>query len=121
MRALVTGATGFLGSNVASQLVGRGDEVVALVRATSDRSRLDGLAIDYAEGDVTDRDSVEKALDGVTQVFHCAATVEFGPRDPTFMEKVNVTGTENVLGAAAERDIPAVHTSSLSALGPTPP
>ena len=45
MRALITGATGFLGSHLARQLVERGDEVVALVRTTSDRSRLDGLAI----------------------------------------------------------------------------
>lgn len=120
MRALVTGATGFLGSHVARLLAERGDEVVALVRRTSDRSRLDGLELGYVEGDVTDRDAVERALHGVTQVFHCAATVEFGPRDPSLMERVNVVGTENVLGAAAEHDIPAVHTSSLAALGPTP-
>jgi dihydroflavonol-4-reductase len=121
MRALVTGATGFLGSHLARQLVDRGDEVRALVRSTSDRSRLDGLTIDYAEGDVTDRPSVESALDGVDWVFHCAAMVELGPRDPSGLELVNVTGTRNVLGGAAERGLEAVHVSSLSASGATVP
>jgi dihydroflavonol-4-reductase len=119
MRALITGATGFLGSHLARQLTERGDEVVALVRATSDRSRLEGLAIDYAEGDVTDADSVVRALDGVDQVFHCAGVVEFGPRDRSFLDRVNIDGTRHVLDAAAAAGIPAVHVSSLAALGAT--
>jgi nucleoside-diphosphate-sugar epimerase len=119
MRALITGATGFLGSHLARQLVERGDQVVALVRTTSDRSRLDGLAVDEAIGDVTDAASVQRALDGVDQVFHCAGVVEFGPRDRAFLDQVNVDGTRNVLGAAVAEGIPAVHVSSLAALGAT--
>ena len=119
MRALITGATGFLGSHLARQLVERGDEVVALVRTTSDRSRLDGLAIDYAEGDVTDAESVVRAMIGVDQVFHCAGVVEFGPKDRTFLDRVNVDGTRNVLDAAVAAGVPAVHVSSLAALGAT--
>lgn len=120
MRALVTGATGFLGSHLAHRLRGRGDEVRVLVRRTSDRSRLDGLDLEYHEGDVTDADSVERAVDGVDQVFHCAAVVEFGPTDPSHMRSINVGGTRHVLDAAASRDIPTVAVSSLSALGATP-
>ena len=119
MRALITGATGFLGSHLAHQLVERGDEVVALVRTTSDRSRLDGLAIDYAEGDVTDADSVQRAIESVDQVFHCAGVVEFGPRDRRFLDRVNVDGTRHVLDAAVAAGVPAVHVSSLAALGAT--
>ncbi len=119
MRALITGATGFLGSRLARQLVDRGDDVVALVRATSDRRRLDGLSVDVAEGDVTDADSVRRALAGADQVFHCAGVVEFGPRDATFLERVNVGGTRNVLDAAVAAAVPAVHVSSLAALGAT--
>lgn len=120
MLVLVTGATGFLGSRVAAQLKARGDEVRVLVRETSDRSRLDGLDLDIAIGDVTDEASVDVALDGVDRVIHCAALVEFGPRDPDRLERVNVDGTRNVIGGAAERSIPAVHVSSLAALGATP-
>lgn len=121
MRVLVTGATGFLGSHVARRLSERGDDVRVLVRTTSDRSRLDGIDLEYAEGDVTDADSVDAAVDGVDLVVHCAAMVEFGPRDPSFLEAVNVGGTRHVLGAAAERDILAVYVSSLAALGATEP
>jgi dihydroflavonol-4-reductase len=121
MRVLVTGATGFLGSHLARQLAERGNDVRVLVRSSSDRSRLDGVDLDYAVGDVTDRASVERALEGIDLVFHCAAVVEFGPRDPSFMESINVGGTENVLGAAFERGIPSVYVSSLSATGATPP
>jgi nucleoside-diphosphate-sugar epimerase len=119
MRALITGATGFLGSHLARQLVERGDDVVALVRTTSDRSRLEGLAIVEAIGDVTDPGSVVRALDGVDQVFHCAGVVEFGPRDRSFLDRVNVDGTRTVLDAAVAAGVPAVHVSSLAALGAT--
>lgn len=119
MRALITGATGFLGSHLARQLVARGDQVVALVRTTSDRSRLAGLAIEVAEGDVTDAESVRRALAGVDQVFHCAGVVEFGPRDRSFLDRVNVDGTRTVLDAAVAAGVPAVHVSSLAALGAT--
>lgn len=120
MRVLVTGATGFLGSHLARQLVRRGDEVRVLVRATSDRSRLDGLVLDYVEGDVTDERSVARAVEGTDLVVHCAAVVEFGPRDPARMATINVGGTRHVLGAAARGDILAVYVSSLAALGATP-
>lgn len=121
MRALITGATGFLGSHLARQLVGRGDEVVALVRTTSDRGRLAGLDLTYAEGDVTDAGSVVRAVAGVDQVFHCAGVVEFGPRDRSFLDRVNVEGTRHVLDAAVAAGVPAVHVSSLAALGATEP
>ena len=121
MTVLVTGATGFLGSELARQLCGRGERVRVLVRPTSNLRRLSGLELDVAEGDVTDRGSVERALDGVTQVHHVAAMYEIGASDPARMREVNVGGTTNVLEAAAERGIPAVHVSSVSAQGPTPP
>jgi len=119
MLSLVTGATGFLGSRLARALSERGDRVRALVRPTSDRRRLAGLELEWAEGDVTDRASVQRAVRGVNRVFHCAALYEIGARDPDRMHAVNVAGTQHVLSAAAERRIPAVHVSSVVALGPT--
>jgi nucleoside-diphosphate-sugar epimerase len=119
--SLVTGATGFLGSRTAAALCDRGETVRVLVRPTSDRRRLDGLPLAFAEGDVTDRSSVEKALDGMDVVYHSAALYELGTDRPEYMERVNVGGTENVLEAAHERGILAVHVSSVAALGPTGP
>ena len=121
MTVLLTGATGFLGSELARQLSGRGERVRVLVRPTSDLRRLSGLDLDVAEGDVTDRASVTRVLDGVAQVHHVAAMYELGASDPVRMREVNVGGTTNVLEAAAERGIPAVHVSSVSAQGPSPP
>src|SRR5437016_11938282 len=119
MTSLVTGATGFLGSRVVHRLHQQGEPVRALVRATSDRRRLAGLPVEYAEGDVTNRASIEKALDGVEVVYHAAALYELGTARPEYMERVNVGGTENVLEAAHERGILSVHVSSVAALGPT--
>lgn len=120
MLSLVTGATGFLGSRLARVLAARGDGVRALVRRTSDRRRLAGIdGVDWAEGDVTDAESVERALEGAGRVFHCAAVYEIGASDPAKMRAVNVGGTQIVLRMAAERRVPAVHVSSVVALGPT--
>ncbi|HEV2686406.1 MAG TPA: NAD-dependent epimerase/dehydratase family protein [Actinomycetota bacterium] len=118
MRYLVTGASGFLGSHLARALSARGD-VRVLVRPTSDRRRLAGLAVEEAVGDVTDAASVERAMEGVDVVFHAAAMYEFGPRDPALMARTNVGGTRNVLEAAAARGLLAVFVSSTAALGPT--
>ena len=121
MRALVTGASGFLGSRLARQLQVHGHEVVVLLRATSDRSRLDGLDTTVAIGDVTDAASVRDAVAGVDAVFHAAARYEMGVSDASALESVNVEGSRNVFRAAAEAGVPVVHVSSVTALGPTGP
>jgi dihydroflavonol-4-reductase len=123
MLSLVTGATGFLGSHLTRLLAARGEKVRVLVRASSDRRRLAGIgaAVDYAEGDVTDRAAIDRAMTGVERVFHCAAMYVIGTRNAERMRAVNVAGTENVLGAAIEHGALAVHVSSTAALGPSPP
>ncbi|MBD1912105.1 MULTISPECIES: NAD-dependent epimerase/dehydratase family protein [unclassified Leptolyngbya] len=100
MRALVTGANGFTGSHLVKALIDRGHTVVALVRKTSDLSRLEGLPVEFAYGDVTDTDAVKQAMSGIDWVFHVAAYVELGVVDAARMERVNVQGTANVLAAA---------------------
>lgn len=116
---LVTGATGFLGSRLTRLLCSRGQKARAFVRATSDRRRLTGLDVEFAEGDITDRDSLERALDGAGVVYHCAAVYEIGTSDPERMRRVNVGGTKNVLAAAAAHGARVIYVSSVVALGPT--
>ena len=115
---LVTGATGFLGSHIARLLAARGDDVRALVRASSDLSGLDGLGLATTRGEVGDRRAVRRALRGVDRVFHVAGTTNLRlPREAAFA--LNVEGTrvvlEEALRAGVER---VVHTSSVVAVGP---
>src|SRR3979409_800512 len=81
MKTLVTGATGFLGSHVARQLAGRGEQVRVLVRPASDTRAMDGLEAERFIGDLRDTASLERAMAGVTRVFHVAADYRLWARD----------------------------------------
>ncbi|MEM9007640.1 MAG: NAD-dependent epimerase/dehydratase family protein, partial [Cyanobacteria bacterium P01_F01_bin.86] len=78
MRALVTGANGFTGSHLVRALEGRGDSVVGLVRKTSNLSRLAQSNVQLVYSDITDREALKTAMDGVDTVFHTAACVDLG-------------------------------------------
>ena len=118
MRALVTGATGFIGGAVARELVNHGWDVRCLVRPTADTTPLAGLGIDLALGDIRDRSAVAAALPGCDAVFHLAALYSFDPRHRRALYEVNVGGTVTVLEcarAAAVRRV--VYTSTVGAIG----
>ena len=100
MKALVTGASGFTGSHLVRALEQRGDSIVALVRKTSDLSRLKASKAKLVYGDITDRPTLEAAMQGVDTVFHTAAYVELGVVDAAKMTQINVEGTRAVLQAA---------------------
>ena len=120
MTALVTGANGFLGSAVVRALLADGSAVRALVRSGSDRRNLDGLDVDVAAGDVTDRDSLRRAAAGCKSVFHVAADYRLWVVDPKPMYRANVDGSVNVLEAAAAAGAERlVYTSSVAVLGTT--
>ena len=72
MKALVTGANGFLGSAVVRALLADGAAVRAFARAGSDRRNLEGLDVELAIGDLTERDSLRRAAAGCDAVFHVA-------------------------------------------------
>ncbi len=101
MKSLVTGGTGFIGSNVVRALLERGDAVRVLARAAADRRNLAGLPLEIVPGDVCDSASLDRAARGCDCVFHVAALYSFWAPRPLF-EAINVEGTRNVL-AAAER------------------
>ena len=118
MKALVTGATGFVGAAVARAL-GRADwQLRALVRANSDRRNLQGLAVDVVTGDLGDPDSLRRALTGVDALFPVAADYRLGARDPRQLYAVNVEGTRNILRAAQASGVSrVVYTSSVATIG----
>ncbi len=114
---LITGATGLLGSHIAAKLRAAGQDVRALVRPDSDTGFIDSIGVEKAIGDITDRDSLAKAMDDVDIVYHVAARVgDWGP----WREFVAVTidGTRNMVEAAARAGVKRfLHISSISAYG----
>jgi dihydroflavonol-4-reductase len=111
---LVTGASGFLGSHVARQLVERGERVRVLLRATSRTERLEGLAVERVCGDLRDPESLERALTGVRTVYHVAADYRLWARDPREIYESNVRGTRNLLQAARRAEVERfVYTSTV--------
>ncbi|SCG43787.1 NAD-dependent epimerase/dehydratase family protein [Micromonospora coxensis] len=126
MRVLVTGGTGFIGSHSVAALRRAGHEVRLLVRdpAAVDRALVPlGLSTDDVRtvvGDVTDEESVRRAVDGCEAVLHAASVYSFDTRRHARMREVNVGGTEVVLDAALKAGVdPVVHVSSIVALAPT--
>jgi dihydroflavonol-4-reductase len=118
MKALVTGATGFVGAAVARALSEAGWQVRVLVRGGSDRSNLQRLAPEIVEGDLTDIASLERALSGCAGLFHVAADYRLGARNPAELYRTNVDGTRNVLYAARAAKVPRiVYTSSVATIG----
>ncbi len=121
MKALVTGATGFVGSSVARLLLHEGFEVRALVRSTSTLSNLEGLDVEIVRGDLTHYESVRSAVKGCSCVFHVAADYRLWVPRPDEIYRNNVQGTVNVMEAALEAGVNrVVYTSSVATLGLKP-
>jgi dihydroflavonol-4-reductase len=118
MKVLVTGATGFIGTNLVHHLIERGDEVRILKRPSTDPALLADLPLDIAEGDVTDLETVARAAYGVEGVYHVAGLVSYWRSNRKQQWRVNVLGTRNVVEAARRHSVRRiVHTSSVAALG----
>ncbi len=121
---LVTGATGFLGSELVKQLLLKGEKVRALKRATS---IIPGIlinedAIEWVNADLLDYYSLEDATQGIKKVYHCAAFVSFASKDKKQMMKVNIEGTSNLLNVSVANNIEKfLHVSSVAAIGNSKP
>jgi dihydroflavonol-4-reductase len=116
--ALVTGASGFIGSSVTRQLLGDGHSVTALLEPGADARALDGLDVTIVEGDLRDPAAVRKAVSGCRSVFHVAALYRFWSRHPREFYDINVGGTRNVLAAAQDEGVErVVYTSTVGTLG----
>ncbi len=118
MNALVTGATGFLGSHLCERLVKDGYNVTVLRRPTSKTDALSHLKFAEVIGDVTDSESVEKAVAGCDVVFHAAAHGTYWGRQKEIQNKTNVEGTRNIVEACRRSGVKKlVYVSSIAAIG----
>ncbi len=126
---LITGATGLLGSRLLFDLASKGHRVRALRRSTSRMNCVDHYfgthpelleKVEWVEGDVSDIFSLEAAMPGVTQVYHCAAKVSFQPSDRDYMHHINIDGTANVVNMCLMKGVKKLcFVSSVAALGRT--
>ena len=120
MKALVTGATGFVGSHLVEALRRRGDEVTALVRSPAKAALLAELGVRQTPGDVRDGTGLDRAMDGQDIVFHGAGLVA-ARSEAEFLE-VNRDGTARVLDTASRARVRRfVLFSSMAAAGPSAP
>jgi dihydroflavonol-4-reductase len=121
MRALVTGGTGFVGSQVVRALVEDGVEVRVLARPGSDRRALVDLPVEVVTGDLAEPPSLAAPLRGVETLYHVAADYRLWAPDPAVLYRVNVGGTRALLLAAAAAGVSrVVYTSSVGTLGLPP-
>ncbi|MEJ2288425.1 MAG: NAD-dependent epimerase/dehydratase family protein [Deinococcales bacterium] len=117
MKVLVTGATGFIGGNVARALLGHGYRVRALVRPASDGAALQELGVELTSGDLCDEPSLATAVAGCQAVVHVGAIYTLWAPRPDVVYRTNVRGTRNLLEAAARAGAERiVFTSSESTL-----
>jgi dihydroflavonol-4-reductase len=117
MRALVTGATGFVGSHLAEALRQRGDDVTALARSSAKAKPLTSLGVNVVAGDLHDLAALDRAVEGQDVVYHVAGLI--AARNEADFLRANGKGTENVVAAMQRAGVPRlVFVSSLAAAGP---
>jgi dihydroflavonol-4-reductase len=117
MTTLVTGASGFLGSHVARQLVARGEDVRVMMRPLSTNRAIADLSLEYVTGDLRDPGSVARATRGVKRVFHVAADYRLWAKRKEDIYDSNVGGTKNLLEAAARDGVEQfIYTSTVATI-----
>lgn len=119
LRALVTGANGFVGSHLVEGLLERGYRVRCLVRKTSNLRWISGLEVEYVYGDIADKDSLKGLFEDVDLVFHAAGLTKAKSREEYF--RANAEGTKSLVEACLEENPKLrrfVYISSQAAVGP---
>ncbi len=120
MKVFVTGATGAIGAHLVKSLSDRGNTVHILVRSLAKAKELSFKGVVPFVGDITNKRSIDQAIEGCTQVYHLAACAKVWAKNTGHFYKVNVQGTENVLQSALEHKIDkVVVTSTAGVLGPS--
>jgi dihydroflavonol-4-reductase len=118
MNCFVTGASGFIGSNLVHELAARGHHVRALLRPGADRRGLAGASFEPVDGDVSDPARLKAAMKGCDWCFHVAASYHLWMRDYRPMYAANVEGTRHVIEAAARAGCArVVYTSTVGCIG----
>lgn len=120
MKIFITGATGYIGNQLLKKLALQGEQINVLVRDVHTANLPVGKNIQLFKGDITYADSIEPAIKGCTQVYHCAAIAKMAIQDRKAFFDVNINGTKNMLEASLKAGIQKfVFTSSAAVFGPS--
>ena len=120
MKVFVSGATGFIGIQLVKRLVSDGHKVHALFRSESKADLIRHPDVILFKGDILDRASLNRAMEGCEQAYHTAAFAGVWERDPDLVNQLNVDGALNVVQAAGSQGIRrVVLTSTAGVLGPS--
>ena len=118
---LITGATGFLGSQLIKDLLVEGEKIRAIAHLRElicDDVEIDQSKIEWVVGDITDKYFMDEAMQNINQVYHCAGIVSFKNKDKEMLKAVNAEGTAIVVNAALENKIKKfIYVSSVAAMG----
>jgi dihydroflavonol-4-reductase len=118
MTTLLTGATGFIGSAIARELLKEGRDLKLFIRKNTDTRNIDDLDCELIYGDLRDRSSLKTALIGCKTLYHTAAYYSLWTRDKKTIYDINVQGTRNILESALEADVEkVVYTSTVGCIG----
>ncbi|HYN52545.1 MAG TPA: NAD-dependent epimerase/dehydratase family protein, partial [Thermoleophilaceae bacterium] len=117
-RVFLTGGSGLIGGALATRLVERGDELVALARSDDAERGLAARGARVVRGDTLDEEAMASGMEGCALVYHVAGVNTLCPTDPAMLFHVNVRGAETAVRAAARAEVPrVVLTSSAASLG----
>ncbi|MGM0689634.1 MAG: NAD-dependent epimerase/dehydratase family protein [Bacillota bacterium] len=118
MKVFVTGATGFIGTELVKLLIEKGHQPHCFVRNTSKKEKLEGLGVSFCIGDVTDKESIIRGMQGCDWVVHLANIYSFWEPNKNIYTEVNVKGTQNVMETAIENNILKIaHISTVGVYG----
>jgi nucleoside-diphosphate-sugar epimerase len=118
VKILVTGATGFTGAHLARALAAQGHTVRTLARTSSNLEPLREQGFEIAAGDIRDADSINRAVEGIDQVYHLAAAFRVAGQPASYYREINVGGTRNILVAAERHGVQRViHCSTVGVHG----
>ncbi len=120
MKVFISGATGFIGIQLVKRLVGMGITVHALYRSESKADLIREGGVKLFKGDILDKNSLLKAMNGCSQAYHVAAFAGVWSKDPGLVYRLNVEGAINVIEVAGSSGINrVVVTSTAGILGPS--
>ncbi len=112
----VTGATGLLGNCIVRELINRGESVRVLCRKNTPRTAIEGLAVEIHEGDLSNADVIDRAVQGCTAVIHSAAMIHIGWQFLSESREVNVEGTRRIVAACIKHRAKLIHVSTVDTM-----